>query len=97
MESHWRKFGILLKHPFEAVYDVVIKPVVDFAGNIIGDIGKIASNVLNSELGQILSVALPIVFPQYAWIEKVITGMRAFSALSQGNPMSCYESLEYWC
>ena len=89
----FKKIWNIIKSPFEAVYDAVIKPVVDFAGNIIGDIGKIASDVLNSELGQILSVALPIVFPQYAWIEKVITGMRAFSALSQGNPMAAVMSL----
>ena len=88
-----KKVWNVVKSPFEWAYNTVVKPVVDFAGNIIGDLGEIASNVLNSELGQILSVALPIIFPQYAWIEKVITGMRAFSALSQGNPMAAVMSL----
>ena len=89
----FKKIWNIIKSPFEAVYDVVVKPIVDFAGNVINKVGEIASNVLNSELGQILSVALPIIFPQYAWIEKVITGMRAFSALSQGNPMAAVMSL----
>ena len=89
----FKKIWNVIKAPFEAVYDAVVKPIVDFAGNVINKVGEIASNVLNSELGQILSVALPIIFPQYAWIEKVITGMRAFSALSQGNPMAAVMSL----
>ena len=88
-----KKVWDVVKSPFEAVYNVVVKPVVEFAGGIIEKVGNVASDILNSEIGQILSVALPIIFPQYAWIEKVITGMRAFSALSDGNPMAAVMSL----
>ena len=48
---------------------------------------------MNSELGPIKSIALPIIFPQYKWIETLITGMRAFSALSNGNPIAAVISL----
>ncbi len=90
-------------NPFKAVFDIVKKPfewvgdivggVVNFAGDIIEGIGNIASDIMDSQLGQILSIALPIIFPQYKWIETLITGMRAFSALSNGNPIAAVMSL----
>tara|TARA_B100000029_G_scaffold53299_1_gene48396 strand:- start:14693 stop:17950 length:3258 start_codon:yes stop_codon:yes gene_type:complete len=90
-------------NPFKAVFDIVKKPfewvgdivsgVVNVVGDVIEGIGNIASDIMDSQLGQILSIALPIIFPQYKWIETLITGMRAFSALSNGNPIAAVISL----
>lgn len=90
-------------NPFKAVFDIVKKPfewvgdivsgAVNFVGDVIEGIGNIASDIMDSQLGQILSIALPIIFPQYKWIETLITGMRAFSALSNGNPIAAVMSL----
>ena len=90
-------------NPFKAVFDIVKKPfewvgdivsgAVNFVGDVIEGIGNIASDIMDSQLGQILSIALPIIFPQYKWIETLITGMRAFSALSNGNPIAAVISL----
>ena len=81
-----------VKKPFEWVADGV-STVAGWIGDAIEGIGNIASDIMNSELGQILSIALPIIFPQYKWIETLITGMRAFSALSNGNPIAAVISL----
>ena len=90
-------------NPFKAVFDIVKKPfewigkgvetVVGWVGDAIEGIGNIASDIMDSQLGQILSIALPIIFPQYKWIETLITGMRAFSALSNGNPIAAVMSM----
>ena len=91
----WNPFKFVIdivKKPFEWVADGV-STVAGWIGDAIEGIGNIASDILNSELGQILSIALPIIFPQYKWIETLITGMRAFSALSNGNPIAAVISL----
>ena len=90
-------------NPFKFVIDIVKKPfewvaegvstVAGWVGDAIEWVGNAASDIMNSQLGQVLSIALPIIFPQYKWIETLITGMRAFSALSNGNPIAAVMSL----
>ena len=93
IELHFFKgFIDLIKKPFEWVADGV-STVAGWIGDAIEGVGNLASDIMNSELGQILSIALPIIFPQYKWIETLITGMRAFSALSNGNPIAAVISL----
>ena len=65
----------------------------DGVSGIVEGIGNVANNIMNSELGQILSIALPIIFPQYKWIQTLISGMNAFRALSNGNPIAAVISL----
>ena len=88
---------------FKGIIDFVTKPVKWLADGVstvagwIGDgiegLGNIANDIMNSQLGQVLSIALPIIFPQYKWIQTLISGMNAFRALSNGNPIAAVISL----
>ncbi len=51
---------------------------------IKGVIGGI-QGIMNSPLGQILSFALPIMFPGAAWLGPVLKGLNAVSAFASGN------------
>ena len=61
-------------------------------GGVIGGIGKVlgsafsmVKNVFNSPLGQILMMALPVMFPAAAWLGPVLKGLNAVTSLMNGD------------
>ena len=69
-------------------------------GGVIGGIGKVlgsafsmVKNVFNSPLGQILMMALPVMFPAAAWLGPVLKGLNAVTSLMNGDPLGAIMSL----
>ena len=69
-------------------------------GGVVGGIGKVlgsafsmVKNVFNSPLGQILMMALPVMFPAAAWLGPVLKGLNAVTSLMNGDPLGAIMSL----
>ena len=72
------------------------KAIGGIVGGISGAIGGIINtvkDVLGGPLGQILMMALPVMFPAVAWLGPVLKGINAVMALANGDPLGAIMSL----
>ena len=67
--------------------------IVKGIGGAIGGIINTVKDVLGGPLGQILMMALPVMFPAVAWLGPVLKGINAVMALASGDPLGAIMSL----
>jgi len=67
--------------------------IVSGIGGAIGGIINTVKDVLGGPLGQILMMALPVMFPAVAWLGPVLKGINAVMALASGDPLGAIISL----
>ena len=62
-------------------------------GSVVGGIINTVKDVMGGPLGQILMMALPVMFPAVAWLGPVLKGINAVMALASGDPLGAIMSL----
>lgn len=67
--------------------------IVSGISGAIGGIINTVKDVLGGPLGQILMMALPVMFPAVAWLGPVLKGINAVMALASGDPLGAIMSL----
>jgi len=67
----------------------VFKGIGSFVGGVINTV----KDVMGGPLGQILMMALPVMFPAVAWLGPVLKGINAVMALASGDPLGAIMSL----